>query len=162
MAYTTEAKIKGMFRNIQILAATGTEENDTAITLEEVATFISEADAEIDAKLNLYYVTPVTGVESLKILSTISTYKVSHRIKTILELVQPVSDKEQQVQTNLEMKASALLEDVIPHYDAQYKVWKPAVAKLPDAVEKEYAPSTGSIFSSAVNVPIFTKGGDNW
>jgi predicted metal-dependent hydrolase len=158
MAYTTEDKIKAMFRNIDIGA-------NTAVTTTEVATFIEEADAYIDSKLYDYYETPVTGTESLKILSVISTYFVAHRIKTILELNKQNSDKNQEVQTNLQKIAEKMLNDLIPQTKmcGGKCVTTEPILKLTDAVSKEFAPSTASVTSYKSGLTkTFEKGGDNW
>ena len=51
-----------MFRDIDIQAT------DTVVIDSEVTDFITEADAVIDGLLYPYYVTPITGAESLKIV----------------------------------------------------------------------------------------------
>jgi len=153
MAYTTKALVQSMFRNLAV-EATGTVVIDS-----EMTQFIEDADAEIDAKLGQYYVTPITGTESLKIVGVISRYKAAHVIKTILEVNEQRSDNEtQDVQTNLDIKANRLLADLLKRYD------KPAMP-LPDAEALGMPPESATLFSTQTTsetVPTFTKGGDNW
>ena len=156
MAYTTKDKVKSLFRDIDI-QATG-----TAIVETELDEFISDADVEIDSKLYPYYVTPITGTESLKIVGMISKYKAAHTVKTVLEAKAELSDKEQEVQINLGKRADMLLNDLLPKWNASAKRWEPAVMILPDAVTKESSPQTSSIFSSSSNTAVITKGGNNW
>ena len=162
MAYTTVDKIKSMFRKIKIEDDTGTEANNTAITTEEVDQFIIDADAWIDNVLAPYYVLPITGTESLKILDTISRYRVAHTIKGILELTKQVSDKVQDVQGNLLKQSEVMLNKLIPHYDCKCKKWIDAEAPLQDATQKPTPPINSSLFSSSSNTATFTKGGNNW
>lgn len=163
MAYTTVEKVKRMFRHIKIEAPSGTESQDTAITTEDVAEFIIDADAEIDAKLSEFYVTPITGVESLKHIGTISKYKVAHIIKTVLEAQTEFSDREQDVQINLGKKADMMLNALLPKcingkmIDSQ--------VNLIDAERKAVGPDNGSVFGAnfaGVRDSVIKKGGDNW
>lgn len=158
MAYYTDlTKIKAMFRDIKI------ETSGTAIIKSEVNQWIDEAEAEIHAKIDPYYDTPVdetTSPKSFLILTKIATYKVAHVIKTVLELDKQTSDKVQEVQTNLDKKADKILSDILPTFD-KGRLINP-IMPLPDAVSKFYAPKTASIFSTSSNDPIFTKNGDNW
>jgi len=157
MAYTTVAKVKSMFRNIKFDASS------SAVTESEVEKFITDADTWIDAKLNPYYTTPITGTESLKIVDMISKYLAAHTVKTILELTTQSSSKNQEVQSNLRKLAEKMIEELIPHYDGKSKVWTDAVTPLPDAAKKDVAPTGDSGFSyPTVTSPTFTKGGNNW
>jgi len=162
MGYTTEAKVQSMFRAIEFAAATGDEQTETAVTQEDVAEFILEADAEIDSKLTKFYEVPITGAEALKIVGQISKYKVSHVIKTILESTTQTSDHNQEVQINLELKANKLLDDIVPHWDKKCCEWVDPAMTLTDAVTKPRSPVTGSVFSSASHTAEIKRGGDNW
>lgn len=163
MAYTTLAQIKSMFRGIDIIADTGDEATNTVITEEEVTQFITDADIEIDAKLNEYYVTPITGTESLKYINVISKYKVAHIMKTILEAQSENSDRQQDVQTNLGKKADELLNALLPKIVNGKFV--DALTNLSDAPRQQKGPDSGTVFGinySGVRTPTFKKGGDNW
>jgi len=163
MGYTTLAKIKSQFRQIQIEAETGDEDQDTVITEEDITLWISESDAQIDATLGSYYITPITGSEALKIMSTISTYLVSHRIKTILELDTQVSDKKQEVQTNLEKKAEKMLSNLMPKFNAKTGGWDEPIMIISDATKRATSPDSSSIFSYNNNQSAtFKKNGNNW
>lgn len=160
MAYTTVVLVQSMFRKLSIGAG-------TVITSTEVDQFILEADAEIDAKLTRYYEVPVTGAESLKIVGTISRNKVAHLIKTILEVDSQKSELQQDVQTNLEKKAEALLQDLLPQFNARADRWEEPIMPLPDATTKPTAPGTANQWNSHTlnddtKKPQFKKGGLNW
>jgi len=156
MAYTTVDKIKSMFRSIKI------ESTGTSVITSEVENWISEIEASVNAKLKAYYVTPITGTESLKILSLIITYKVAHIIKTVLEMTSENSDKNQEAQTNLDLKADKMLEEILPKWNDDSNRFDPPIMPLPDAVIVAVPPSGASIVSSQSLTPTFTKGGDNW
>lgn len=153
MAYSTVDTVGSLFRDI-------TFDTDTAVTTAEVELMISEVDAEIDAKLSDHYNVPIVGTESLKILGKISRLKVAHLIKTILESTNENSDRVQDVQTNLEKKADALLNDIIPTY--KNGEWVDPVIQLPDADRVELSPKTGNLFQSNTRAPEIKRGGDNW
>ena len=160
MAYTTLLQIKDLFRGISIEPSTGDESVDTAVSTEAIAQFIIDADAEIDSRLNKYYVTPITGVESLKLINVISKYKVAHVVKTVLEATNETSDRNQDVQTNLELKANAMLENMIPQ--CVNGTWCDPTAELPDAPLKSTSPKSAAVFSSNTGTATITKGGNNW
>ena len=160
MAYTTQAKVESMFRSIDIASG-------AVVTPDELSEFIARADAEIDAKLYTYYETPITGATSLLIVEEISTLLVAHRIKTILELTNQISDLEQDVQTNLEKRANSLLKQLIPVWNAKANRYDPPIMPLPDATAKAFSPENGSIFKShttnqTTSTVTFHKGEDNW
>jgi hypothetical protein len=133
VANTTVDKVKTMFRGIEFKAANVDPDLNTAITIETVEDWIDDMDAEIDGLLSDYYVVPVTGVEALKIIGRISKYKTAHLVKTVLESLSENSDKNQLVQTNLEMKANDLLDQVIPHWDDKCCEWIDPRLQLTDA-----------------------------
>lgn len=157
MAYTTIAKVQALFRNLQV-------DVDTAVTTDEVTEMISEVDAEIDAKLSDHYEVPITGTEALKIVGKIARLKVAHLIKTVLESTNELSDREQDVQTNLEKKADKMLKDIIPTWDSSARVWVEPTMQLTDATRKQKSPRTGNLFGSSSSSTSATikKGGDNW
>lgn len=162
MAYTTVDNVKSMFRGISIEPTTDDEQTDTAVTTEDVERFIDEVDAEINGLLYEYYETPITGTNALLIVGRISTYKVAHIIKTILESTEQTSDKAAEVQTNLEKKANQLIDQIIPHWDPKCCEWVVARLPLSDAEEKPVTPRTAAVFSSSEHDPVIKKGGDNW
>ena len=157
MAYTTVDKVKSLFRRLEIKAATGTPSLDTVVTIEEVDDFILEVDAEIDAKLVDHYTVPITGVESLKIVG-----KISRMNKTILETTGQLSDRSQEVQTNLELKADKMLKETIPMWDSKCCEWIDPILQLSDAVRTAKSPKSGNLFQSNVRTAVIKRGGDNW
>lgn len=162
MAYTTEAKVKTMFRDIVINPATGNPETETAVTSETVTELITEADAFIDGKLFDYYTTPITGVNSLIMVGRISKLLVAHDIKMILESIDQSSDKKQEIQGNLRAQATSLLSDIMPNWDSDSDQWVEPVVQLVDAPRKAVSSKTGSVFQSNSGTVTITKGGDNW
>jgi hypothetical protein len=78
MAYSALSDIQSEFKALTFSAS-------TTPTSTAVGGFITQADAEIDARVGLKYVTPVTGTTSLAILQRISTMLVVGRVKKILE-----------------------------------------------------------------------------
>lgn len=158
MAYTTVDKIKSYFRKIKI-------DTDTSVTTTDITQWISEYDAIINSRLYPYYVTPIDEIASpfsYLIVGKISAMFVSHQVKTVLEMTSQKSDKEQEVQTNLEKKAYSLLDDLLPTFDKKTGSYIDPIMPLTDAVQKDFAPDNDSIFSSQSLEPTFTKGGDNW
>ncbi len=159
-AYTTLTKVKAMFRKLDTTSA------NAAVTDAEIEVFISEADAEINGALYPYYETPITGVESLKIMSKISTFKVAHIVKTILEQNNQIADVEQDVQTNLEKKAELMLKKLVPVYNTSGNYYKPALMVLSDAVQKDFGPGKAAKFkvgnSADPTFPTFKKGTPSW
>lgn len=162
MAYTTVDKVKAMFRGIRIEPDTGDEQTNTAITEETLLEWIDEVDAEINGFLYDYYQTPITGQNALLIIGRIAKYKVAHIVKTVLEAKDELSDKNQEVQTNLEKKAMMMLDQIIPHWDDKCCEWIDPRINLQDAVMKEVSPKTAGVFSSSSHNPVIKKGGDNW
>jgi len=156
MAYTTETRVKAWFRDLEIDAA------NTDVTTAALAEWIEEVEAEIDAKLSNYYVTPITGTESLKIVRKISTMKVAHIIKTVLEVTEQVSDNKQEVQTNLDKKADKMIEDLLPKWNKDADRFDEPVMPLPDATRINVSPVGGSVMASSTHDPTIEKGGNNW
>ena len=162
MAYTTLEKVKSMFRGIDIKPINVDPKQNTAVTEEDVADFIAEVDAEINGFLFDYYATPITGDEALLIIGRISKYKVAHIIKTIIEAREELSDKNMEVQTNLEKKAQKMLDQVVPTWDEKCCLWVDPRIQLSDADRQPNTPRNASIFSSSEHTPVIKKGGDNW
>ena len=162
MAYTTEAKVKTMFRDITIAAATGDPETETAVTSETLAELIVEHDAFIDAKLYEFYTVPITGASALVMVGRISKLLVAHDIKMILESVDNTSDKKQEIQGNLRQQALSLLENIMPKWDSDCCLWVDPIVQLIDADRKAVSPKDGNVFASNTSTVIIKKGGDNW
>jgi hypothetical protein len=162
VAYTTSAKVKTMFRDIRIEAATGDPETETAVTTETVDELILEHDSFIDAKLNDFYTTPITGTASLVIVGRISKLLVAHDIKMILESVNQTSDKKQDVQGNLRAQALKTLNSLIPTWDSECCEWVDPDFTLTDASPKEQSPKSAALFKSNSGTVTIKKGGNNW
>ena len=153
MAYTNVDNIKALVRGLEI--GTG-----TVITEDKLDLWIAQVGAYIDGRLASYYITPITGAKSLKIVSMIADYKVTHIVKTVLELTSENSDKRQDVQTNLDFKAEKMLKDLLPTYSGNI-IMEP-VLKLPDADFVSRSPEKAALTSMSQQGGTFKKGGDNW
>lgn len=108
MAYSTTADVQAEFKSVTFGAG-------TTPTSTQVDGFISEADAEINARVGLKYTTPVTGAESLKILKTISVGLVAGRIQRILETKQAtpeLANQDTQVK-DLAKEARSKLKEIV-------------------------------------------------
>ena len=154
MAYTSPDEVIEMFRDLKI-------GNDTAVKSDTLDRWIARQDAYIDSRLAEYYLTPITGDESLKIVGLIATYKVAHMVKTVLELTSENSDKNQDVQGNLDKKAEEMLDRLLPKKGKNGELLPP-VMDLVDASKKPASPTTASTFSLQSQTPTFIKGGSNW
>jgi hypothetical protein len=77
LAYCTNVEVASNFRNLTFGAT-------TKLTDTEVDAWIAEADAEIDGRIGVKYVTPVTGAQSLLIIKSICTALVSDRVRMTL------------------------------------------------------------------------------
>ena len=160
MAYTTAAKVKTMFRDIQIDAATGNDETETAVTTETVDELIAEHTAFIDGRLSEYYITPITGTTSLVIVGRICKLLVAYDIKLILESIDNFTDKKQDVQGNLRKQALEMLDNIMPNWDGDE--WVDPMIQLPDASRQSISPKSSSLFASNGGTVTIKKGGDNW
>lgn len=157
MAYTTKELVQAMVRDLKITLAADT--SPTVVTEEKITEWISQQDAYINGRIASYYSIPVVQADSpisFEILKLIATYKVTHMVKTVLELTSENSDKQQDVQTNLDKKAEKMLDNLIPQKG------EPPVLKLPDAPMLETSPENAALFSLEAQTPTFTKGGNNW
>lgn len=155
MAYSTNAQVQSLFRSLSVTTT-------STVTTTELTEIITEVDAEIDSKLSDHYTVPITGVSSLLIIGKISRMKSAHMVKTILEATAQHSDREQEVQSNLEMKANQMLNDIIPTYDKSNDKWIDPIMTLTDAVRKNKSPRSGSIMKSNTRTATIIRGGNNW
>lgn len=152
MAYTTKDLVKAMFRGLN------TGASGSVITDAKLDDWIAQQDAYINGRLAQYYSTPIdpsASPISSKILELVSTYKVAHMVKTVLEVTVQNSDKVQEVQTNLDKKADKMLDEMLPSKDAPPKL------KLPDAVVLGVSPDV-AVMNLQARGGTFTKGGNNW
>lgn len=106
MAYSTQAQIQGEFKDVTFTAS-------TAVTDTEVAELISQTDAEIDARLSVRYVVPVTGPTSLLLLRTISIYITAARVSKIIEVKTGESDRDQPRRVEERNTALRMLQEII-------------------------------------------------
>lgn len=154
MAYAKVENIIGLVRGLEVAA-------DAVITPDKLDVWIAQIDAVVNGRLASFYQTPITGPVSLKIVGMIADYKVTHIVKTVLELTSQNSDKNQDVQTNLDKAAEKMLKDLLPTFDSKGGFIDP-VLKLPDATTIPRSPGTAAITSIQSQGGTFTKGGNNW
>lgn len=79
MAYCTEAQVQAEFKQLDITST-------TAIKTGNVAEFIAEADAEINAIIGTRYIVPVASGEALTLCRMMSRALVANRIAAILKI----------------------------------------------------------------------------
>lgn len=106
MAYCTTTQVQGEFKNITFSAS-------TSVTDTEVSAIISEVDAEIDGRLGVKYVTPITGTNALLICRTISIYLVAARVSKIQEIKTGEADKDQPRRVEEKLAALQMIKDII-------------------------------------------------
>ena len=106
MAYSTQANIEGEFKDIAF-------STDTAVKASEIPNLIAETDAEIDARLSVRYVTPITGSISLILMRTISTFITSARISKIIEVKTGEADKDQPRRYEERNNAIKMINDIV-------------------------------------------------
>jgi hypothetical protein len=107
MAYSTVSNIQDEFKSVTFSASS--TPTDTA-----VGRFITEADAEIDARIGLRYDTPVTGANSIIILRQISIGLVAQRVKDILRITTGSASAEQlHRDRDLAKEARKKLDDIV-------------------------------------------------
>lgn len=105
MAYCAVADIQKYYRKIVF---SGTSD----ITNTDVDAFITNADAEIDATLQKFYVTPITGTESLKLMKLISEKLVVGEVDRVLrEGKAKIDEKENYV--DFKKEGHDLLKDIL-------------------------------------------------
>lgn len=105
MAYSTNLDVTDEFKNID---TTG------KITTIKIDGWITQADAYINAKVGLIYITPVTGnAESLLVLKEISIGFVAQRIAFILETKSVTPRADQAIPKNLIEQAEKRLQMII-------------------------------------------------
>jgi hypothetical protein len=83
VAYATYTDIASEFKNITFGA-------DYALTEAEVAEFIDQEEAVINATISNRYEIPVTGSEAIKVMKSISVAYVAYRVAKILNLKKDV------------------------------------------------------------------------
>lgn len=106
MAYSTTAQVASEFKNI-------TFDANSAVTDTEVSAIIDQTDAEIDARIGVKYVVPVTGASSLLLLRTISIYITAARVSKIIEVKTGEADKEQPRRIEERNAALKMIKDII-------------------------------------------------
>jgi phage gp36-like protein len=106
MAYCTTDDVKAEFRSLEVSAT-------TVITSTKMAEFIAQAAQEIDSRIGVKYVVPVTAANALTVLKQIAVWLVADRCKHILEVKLQAPDTGQSVQKNLRKDALTMLTDII-------------------------------------------------
>lgn len=96
MAYCTEAQVQGEFKDLPITTT-------TALKTGQIAEFIAEADALINAIISVRYQTPVTTGDALLLCRRMSRALVADRVAAILAVKLP-NDKLNQDATRMTTK----------------------------------------------------------
>ncbi len=107
MSYAEVSDIQSEFKSINF------SESDASVGTTEVEDFISQSDAEIDARISVKYSVPVTaGASALLLLKQISTWLVASRIKYILEVKNVRAEIDQDVKTDMASLARKMLDQI--------------------------------------------------
>lgn len=106
MAYSTKDQVQSEFKNVSFDA-------NTAVTDTEVTDLITQTDAEIDARLSVRYVTPITGNVSLLLLRTISIFITAARVSKIIEVKTGESDRDYPRRVEERNNALKMLQDIV-------------------------------------------------
>ena len=161
-AYTTEEKVKALFRRIKILPDTGVEKTNTVITTEELAEFISEQETIIEARLSSCYDILNIGPKSKIIIGTIAKYKVASEIKRIMAMTTSNSHNvKQEMSDDWSNEAKMMLDKICPPTDCSSCIETP-VMPLPDTPMLGKSPETSALFNSNKSTSVFKKGTPNW
>lgn len=88
MAYCTNTEVQNECKGLDY-------NSSSAITTTKVDAFIGQADAYIDSRLGLRYVTPITGAGALLVVKMISTYLVADRVQSILKTLTGNAQRDQ-------------------------------------------------------------------
>jgi phage gp36-like protein len=145
MAYATEAEIESEFKNLTI-------DTGTAITTATVATYLAQADAEINSRLGVKYETPITGTESLVLIKMIEIWLVKDRVQKAMKVKTGIEKSSQDLgDADYRKQALDLLADL-----ASGKV------ALSDATLKDSSGGVKSYASSNSVENIFKVGVTQW
>lgn len=108
MAYCTYTDVQNECKGLDLNAS-------SAVTSSKITTFITQADAYINSKIGLKYVTPVTGTEALLVLQMISSWLVVDRVKDILTTRTGNAQRDQTSEPVVTpgMKAERMLKDIV-------------------------------------------------
>jgi hypothetical protein len=106
MAYATSDEVAAEFKAI-------TFSSTSAVTTTDLARFIVEAEAEMDARLSLKYQVPVSAAGSLPILRTISIAMVHRRIWKIIKTKSNTPENNQGNAQVYEMSPERKLQDIV-------------------------------------------------
>lgn len=144
MSYTNPTLVVGEFKDLTISAS-------TAVTTTKLTQFIADADAEINSRLGVKYKTPITGTESLVMVTMIATWLVKHRIIEVLH-VKTADDKTSQVGSkSYRETALAVLKEIAS-----------GNIILTDAVLKTSADGVRSFSNDNATANIFDRSIDQW
>lgn len=149
MPYSLYTDVQSEFKSLSLSAT-------SAVTINEVTEFISQADAKIDAQLSIRYATPITGTEALKLVKKISIDFVAYRVAKILDLKNDVPLPDNRVIQVLSnggaYKESKLFLEAL----ANGKV------PLPDAALNSPGPVVSSYNADNNILPIFERDTKQW
>lgn len=106
MAYTTEATVQGEFAGVDFSAS------GAKVTTADVTRWIQDADEEIDSMLGGVYQVPITGTKALKVMQTIATLLVAHRVKRKLEVESPVEETSGARYQSMRKEAMEMLKEI--------------------------------------------------
>jgi len=144
MAYALATDVQSEFRKLDVSGS-------TSVNSTEINTFIEQADAFINAKLYDYYVTPITGVESLKIIKMICVWLVADRISNILRMSKGTeASKKDGTYSSYKKQAMNMIDDI-----------QKDKLKLTDASAKGDSSPTSFAVQNDID-PIIERDTDQW
>ena len=107
MAYCTKEQVADEFNAITAFASTT---NPTDTTVDR---WIAEADALINAKVGLRYVTPISNATDLIVIRMISVMLVSARVRRRLNRTGPEGEPAKVKVADTDSKAMKMLDEII-------------------------------------------------
>ena len=146
MSYCEVEQVQEEFKSLDV------DDSTTAISTARIERFIEEADAEINSRIGLKFVVPVTGPLSLIILRTISIQLVAGRLRDIMKTKGPEAATSQATRDkDLVADARAKIEQIIK-----------GVLLLPDATLVSQADGLQSFDVDNMEQFIFDKDSRQW
>lgn len=106
MAYSVYGDVSSEFKGMAFGAS-------TTPTSTEVTEFIAQADAEIDARLGVKYVTPISGTKSLVICKILSIKISAQRVRDVIAVKSGNKEVDSEAGTNSKKEALAMINDIL-------------------------------------------------
>ena len=146
MSYCEVEDVQKEFKSIAF------DETNSAVVTDSVQEFIDQASAEMDAKLSVRYIVPVTASDSaLLYLKQICIWLVSQRVKDICEIKNVRVESDQDVKVDTAARARKMLNEIVQ-----------GDVPLIGATETSSASGVQSFVSSSGFQRTWRRGEDQW